>query len=324
MNRDIINSTILITGGAGFIGSNLVEKLLKEGTKEIIIIDNLFCGREDNLTFCLDKKKVFFYKDDAEIFSSLEYIFNKHNIDIVINCATKALNYSFINPSNSFTVNTNIAINLLELLRKNKYKTLCQFSTSEVYGTAVYEPMDEGHPKKPMTLYAAGKAAADLAVETYVSMFNLDAFIFRPFNNYGPKQNYHGILSGVIPATAYRIFKGEKPIIYGDGKQSRDFIFVDDTIDALIKLFPIIGSGDTVNVSTDNQTKIIDVVKKICEIMDCKYDIDYLPARSSDVQYHNADNSKIKSMINYNLTPFNDGMIHTINWYKNEFERTNI
>lgn len=319
MNRNIKNSTILVTGGAGFIGSNLVERLIQEGAKEAVIIDNLFCGREENLSNVINNQNVYFYKDDAEIFASLEYIFEKHKIDIVINCATKALNYSFYNPSNAFNVNTNIAINLLEFLRHKKYETLCHFSTSEVYGSAVYEPMDENHPKNPMTAYAAGKAAADIAVETYVRMFDIDAFIFRPFNNYGPKQNYFGYLSGVIPATAYRIFNGQKPVIYGDGSQSRDFIFVDDTNDALIKIFPLIKTGDTVNVSTDNQTKILDVVKKVCELMDYKGGIEYLPERPADVLCHNADNSKIKSLIDYKLTSFDDGMKKTIDWYKKEF-----
>ena len=320
MNRNLRNSVILVTGGAGFIGSNLVERLVEEGAKEIIVIDNLFCGREENLSLVLNNQNVFFYKDDAELMSSLEYIFDKHEIDIVINCATKALNYSFLNPSNSFTVNTNITLNLLELLRHNKYKTLCHFSTSEVYGTAVYEPMDEMHPKNPMTAYAAGKAAADIAVETYVRMFGIDAFIFRPFNNYGPKQNYRGYLAGVIPVTAYRIFKGQKPIVYGDGKQSRDFIFVEDTIDTMVKVFPLIKTGDTVNVSANNQTSILDVIKKVCELMEYKGEIEFLPPRSADVQCHNADNKKIKSLIEYKLTTFDEGMIKTIDWYKKEFK----
>jgi len=320
MNRELQNSVILVTGGAGFIGSNLVERLIKEGAKEVIIIDNLFCGREENLPLS-SYKNIFFYNDDAEILSSLEYIFEKHKIDIVFNLATKALNYSFVNPSNSFNVNTNIAINLLELLRNKKYKTLCHFSTSEVYGSAVYEPMDELHPKNPMTLYAAGKAAADIAVETYVRMFDVDAFIFRPFNNYGPRQNFRGYMAAVIPITAYRIFNSQKPVVYGTGEQSRDFIFVDDTIDALVKIFPLIKSGEAVNVSTDNQIAIKDVIRKVCDLMEYKGDIDFLPVRPADVQCHNADNSKIKSLINYNLTSFDEGMTKTINWYKKEFTR---
>jgi len=324
MNREIKNSVILVTGGAGFIGSNLVDRLIREEAKEVIVIDNLFCGREENLSLSSCKKNMFFYNDDAEYMSSLEYIFDKHKIDIVVNCATKALNYSFVNPSNSFNVNTNIVINLLELLRKKKYKTLCHFSTSEVYGSAVYEPMDELHPKNPMTLYAAGKAAADIAVETYVRMFNVDAFIFRPFNNYGPRQNYHGYMAAVIPITAYRIFNSQKPVVYGTGEQSRDFIFVDDTIDALIKIFPLIHTGETVNVSTDNQILIIDVIKKVCELMDYRGEIDFLPARPADVKCHNADNSKIKSLIEYKLTPFDEGMAKTIDWYKKEFARGKV
>ncbi|GHV90875.1 NDP-sugar dehydratase or epimerase [Spirochaetia bacterium] len=319
MNRNIRGSVILVTGGAGFIGSNLVERLVEEGAREIIIVDNLFCGREDNLP--PHPANIVLYKEDAEFASSLEYIFDKYKIDIVINCATKALNYSFVNPSNAFTVNTNIVINLLELLRKKKYETLCHFSTSEVYGTAVYEPMDESHPKNPMTAYAAGKAAADIAVETYVRMFDIDAFIFRPFNNYGPKQNYRGFLAGVIPITTYRIFNSQKPVVYGNGNQSRDFIFVEDTIDALIKIFPLIKRGEAINVSTDNQIAIIDVIKKVCDLMGYKGGIDSLPARSADVQCHNADNSKIKSLIDYKLTSFDAGMNKTIEWYKKEFAR---
>jgi UDP-glucose 4-epimerase len=322
MNRNIKGSVILVTGGAGFIGSNLVERLLKEGAKEIIVVDNLFCGREDNLPFVYtDPVPVILYKEDAEFISSLEYIFDKHKINIVINCATKALNYSFINPANAFSVNTNIVINLLELLRKQKYETLCHFSTSEVYGTAIYEPMDEAHPKNPMTTYAAGKAAADIAVETYVRMFNLDAFIFRPFNNYGPKQNYRGYLSAVIPITAYRIFNSQRPVVYGTGRQTRDFIFVEDTLDALIKIFPLITKGDAVNVSSDNKIAIIDVIKKVCELMKYKGDIEFKPERHADVQCHNADNTKIKSLIDYQLTSFDEGISRTISWYEKEFAR---
>ncbi|MDR2409932.1 MAG: GDP-mannose 4,6-dehydratase [Bacteroidales bacterium] len=321
MNRKIKGSTVLVTGGAGFIGSTLVERLLKEGAKEIIVVDNLFCGREDNLPAQAGGGAVVLYKEDAEFASSLEYIFYKHEIDIVINCATKALNYSFVNPANAFSVNTNIVINLLELLRKQKYKTLCHFSTSEVYGTAIYEPMDEAHPKNPMTAYAAGKAAADIAVETYVRMFNLDAFIFRPFNNYGPKQNYRGYLSGVIPITAYRIYKSQKPIVYGTGSQTRDFIFVEDTIDALIKIFPIIKQGESINVSANSQIAIIDVVKKICDLMNYTGEIDFKPKRDADVECHNADNEKIKSLIDYQLTSFEYGITKTIDWYQKEFLR---
>jgi UDP-glucose 4-epimerase len=319
MRPQIKGSTVLVTGGAGFIGSNLVDRLLDEGAKEVVVIDNLFCGREDNLKPAIEKGAIL-YKDDAEIHSSLEYIFERYNIDIAVNCATKALNYSFVNPSNALTTNVTIAINLLELLRKKAFSTLCHFSTSEVFGTAVYEPMDEQHPRNPMTAYAAGKAAADIAIETYVRMYDLDAYIVRPFNNYGPRQNYLGYLAGIIPITAYRIHNGEKPQIHGTGFQSRDFIYVDDTIDAVFKLHPLIPKGENINISTDGQFTIKEVVTRICSLMDYKGEILYDKARSADVLCHNASNKKVKSMINYSLTSFDDGLKKTIEWYKKRFE----
>lgn len=311
----IKNSTILVTGGAGFIGSHLVDRLLVEGAKEVIVVDNLFVGSEDNLKDAISKG-VIFYKDDIEITSSLDYIFERHNIDIVFNCATKALNYSFVNPKNAYETNVKGILNILEHQRRGNFKTLVHFSTSEVYGTAVYEPMDEAHPIKPTTTYAAGKAAADIAVHSWVNMFDLDAFIVRPFNNYGPRQNYKGYLAGIIPITAYRILKGINPEIHGSGTQSRDFIYVLDTVDAIIKLYPLMQKADSVNISTDGQISMKEVIYKISHLMDYKGEILNKPARGADVECHNASNAKVKSMIDYQLTSFEDGLAKTIVWYK--------
>ena len=315
MRQNIKNSSILVTGGAGFIGSHLVDRLIAENAKEVIVVDNMFLGNEDNLKDAIISNGALFYKDDIEIASSLDYIFEKHDIDIVFNCATKALNYSFVNPKNAFNTNVNGVLNLLEHQRKGSFKTLVHFSTSEVYGTAVYEPMDENHPINPTTTYAAGKAAADIAVKSWVNMYDLDAFIVRPFNNYGPRQNYKGYLAGIIPITVWRILNNIPPEIHGTGLQSRDFIYVFDTIDAIIKVYPKMKKGDSVNISTDNQICIKDLIYKIAQIMDYKGEILQKEARTADVQVHNASNEKIKKMIEYNLTPFEDGLRETIEWY---------
>lgn len=313
-SRIIKGKSILVTGGAGFIGSHLVDALINEQAKKVVIIDNMFLGDENNLEPAI-KNGAILYKDDAEIYSSLEYIIAENNIDIVFNCATKALNYSFVNPSNAFMTNVNIINNLLELQRKGAFKTLCHFSTSEVYGTALYEPMDESHPFNPTTAYAAGKAAADIMINSYVNMFSIDAFIVRPFNNYGPRQNYRGILAGIIPKTISAIMNGDNPEIHGDGEQKRDFIFVTDTVKSVINLFSLLKPGESVNISSNGMVSIKQLIFKIVDLMHYQGEVIYKERRNADVECHNASNKKLNDYIAFNPTEFDLGLEKTINWY---------
>lgn len=312
----LVGQVVLVTGGAGFIGSHLVDRLLVDGASMVVVVDNLFLGDEAHLADAMASGKVDFYRDDIEIASSLEYVFGRHSVDTVFNCATKALNYSFLNPSNAFSTNVTGVLNLLELQRRGLFRTLCHFSTSEVYGSAVYEPMDEAHPRNPTTTYAAGKAAADMAVESYVRMFDLDAFIVRPFNNYGPRQNHRGMLAGIIPITAARILSGGMPEIHGTGQQSRDLIHVSDTVDAVVRLYGAVPAGDSVNISTDNTSTVEELVHRICRHFGYDGEILRREARKSDVVCHNASNAKVKSLIDYQLTPFDKGLAATLDWYR--------
>ncbi len=316
MMRDFSGKTILVTGGAGFIGSHLVDRLIAAGAGHVVAVDNLFTGDEANLADAAATGKLSFYRDDIEFPGALAYMFEQHEIDSVFNCATKALNYSFVNPADAFATNVTGTLNLLELQRKGAFRTLCHFSTSEVYGTAVYEPMDEAHPRNPTTTYAAGKAAADLAVESYHRMFEVDAFIVRPFNNYGPRQNHRGPLAGVIPITAWRLHTGGQPEIHGTGQQSRDFIYVGDTVDAVVKLFGVLPAGESVNISTDGQITVEDLIGRICADFGFTGEVARREARAADVLMHNASNAKVRDLIDYQLTPFDDGLKRTLDWYR--------
>lgn len=316
MRKQIKGSNILVTGGAGFIGSHLSDRLISLGAKKVVILDNLFLGSLDNIAEALSGGASFI-KDDAEISGTLDYVIEQNAIDIVFNCATKALNYSFINPMNAFMTNVNIIKNLLELQRKGAFQTLCHFSTSEVYGSAVYEPMDEDHPFKATTTYAAGKAAADIMLCSYVKQYNLDAFIVRPFNNYGPRQNYKGPLAGIIPLTVFRILTGGKPEIHGTGKQSRDFICVKDTVEAVCKVYDVLPIGQSVNISTNGQITMVDLINIICRKMGYTEDIVYRERRVADVDCHIASNKKLQGLIDFKPITFNKGIDETIEWYRN-------
>lgn len=319
--KPLRGSRVLVTGGAGFIGSHMVDRLLREGVEEVVVVDSLFLGCESNLEEAMKSGRVTFYRDDVEIATSLEYMFERHDIDVVFHMAAKPINYSFLNPANGFLSGVTMVLNLLELQRRGAFKTLCSFSTSEVYGTAVYEPMDEKHPRNPTTPYAGGKAAADHAVENYVSMFDLDAYIVRPFNNYGPRQNCRPPLAAIIPVTAWRILNGIAPEIQGDGLQSRDFIYVHDTVDAAVKLYDVMKPADSVNISTDGQITMRDLIGRISSEMGYEGEIVQKPARKSDVFCHNASNQKIKGLIDYSLTPFDRGLRETLDWYRNRHNR---
>jgi UDP-glucose 4-epimerase len=314
MRPDLRSANILVVGGAGFIGSHLVDKLKALSTATTVIVDNLFLGSIENIKATLQAGALF-YEVDAEDYLALEGIIENHSINVVFNLATKALNYSFIQPREAFETNTKVIGNLLELQRLGKYQTLCHFSSSEVYGSVRYEPMDEEHPINPTTTYAGGKAAADIMLRTYVNMFEIDAFILRPFNNYGPRQNCLPPLAGIIPQTIARIKNNDCPIIEGSGEQRRDFIYVEDTVDASLSLYNLIEPGHVVNISADQSISIKDLVNMICQITGYTGPILYHPARNADVLYHSASNELMLSLISFQPITLVEGLQKTVDWY---------
>lgn len=313
----IYGKTVLVTGGAGFIGSHLCDALLLNGASKVVCLDNFFLGKMENISKAIEHKNFVLYKDDARQFGVMEAILAREHIDVVFNLATIALNYSFFNPFDAYMVNVEIANVLLELLKIGSYKTLMHISSSEAYGTAQYSPMDENHPINPTTPYAAGKAAADLMVHSFSKILDLDISIIRPFNNYGPRQNAEGALAAIIPATAKRIRGGGKPVIEGDGEQSRDFIYVTDTVRALILAYEKEASrGEIINLGSGQDITINHLLKGICDYMGYSGDWDHRPARTSDVRKLCACSAKAKDILEFEpLVSFDKGLSETLDWF---------
>ena len=312
--KNLKGKNVLVVGGAGFIGSHLSESLIEYKIKKIIILDDLSVGKKENLKKI--NNKIIFKKGNAENYKILDQLTKKYKIDYIFNLATLALPFSFKFPKKTFETNIKVILNLLELLRKKKFLSLCHFSTSEIYGTSIYTPMDEKHPTVPTTSYAAGKLAADKALISYCKMFNLDAFIVRPFNNYGPRQLITREEIGVIPKTIRRIYNLKNPIIYGNGKQKRDFIFVKDTVSYILKSFTKIPPGDEVNVSSNNPIMIKNVILLISKLMKNKKKIIYKKERPADVFSHHGNNIKLKKIVRIRKDNFVKNINDTINFYR--------
>ncbi len=315
---ELDGARIVVTGGAGFIGSHLVDALLAAGVARVAVVDTFFLGKERNLDQARAEagERLMVYREDAGDTGAMAAICAAERPDIVFNLATKALLYSFFNPAGACKVNLDIALALGELLRAGAYGRLVHVSSSEVYGSAKSTPMTEDHPLQPETSYAAGKAAADLLLASYVSMFDLDITTLRPFNNYGPRQN-DGALAAVVPLTIRRIREGEQPVIQGDGLQTRDFIYVGDTVDAVLRAAATGGmKGRVLNLGSGEETTVKTVVETICQAMGYDGEIVYEPARPADVRRHCAGVGRARAVLGEIApTPLAQGLARTVSWY---------
>lgn len=311
------NKVILVTGGAGFIGSHLVDRLIKEKPEKIVVVDNLFLGKKANLADALknfDDLKIF--KEDASNFEKMDEILRTENVDVVFNLAVIPLPTSLVKPEWSVDVSIKITNILCELLREEAFETLIHCSSSEAYGSAEYVPMDEKHPLNPTTPYAASKAACDHIVLSYYRTFGLDVAIVRPFNNYGPRQNER-TYAGVIPTTIRRILEGQAPVIFGDGEQTRDYIYVTDTANAMIEIYKNKNTrGMVLNIGSGKEISINDLVGTICQVMEYNNNPIHNNPRIGDVRRHCADITTAKNLIYFkHEIDFEEGLRKTVEWY---------
>jgi len=311
---------LLVVGGAGFVGSHLVDALVRHGAEKIVVVDNMFLGKMENLSEAIQKGNVIVYKEDARYLTALENIIEREKPEAVFNLAVKCLPYGFVDPEGAFMTGVEIAHNLANLLRKKKFDRLLHFSSSEAYGTAVKVPMDENHPLDPNSPYGAGKAAADLLLLSYYKLFDLEISIIRPFNFYGERQNMEAY-AAVVPVTIWRILNGERPILEGDGLQTRDFTYVRDGAEAAVKMMDCDKTvGRVVNIGQGKETDIKTVISMICGALDYPFDkVERKPPRPSDVRRLHADIAVAEKMLGYSpKTSLKEGIELTIDWFRSK------
>ena len=311
---------LLVVGGAGFVGSHLVDALVRHGAEKIVVVDNMFLGKMENLSEAIQKGNVIVYKEDARYLTALENIIDREKPEAVFNLAVKCLPYGFVDPEGAFMTGVEIAHNLANLLRKKKFDRLLHFSSSEAYGTAVKVPMDENHPLDPNSPYGAGKAAADLLLLSYYKLFDLEISIIRPFNFYGERQNMEAY-AAVVPVTIWRILNGERPILEGDGLQTRDFTYVRDGAEAAVKMMDCDKTvGRVVNVGQGKEIDIKTVISMICGALDYPFDkVERKPPRPSDVRRLHADITVAEKMLGYSpKTSLKEGIKLTIDWFRSK------
>jgi UDP-glucose 4-epimerase len=297
---------ILITGGRGFIGSHLVKKVAKRDYK-IYIVDNLDVENTNNNknTKALQNhhSKISFYKEDLRNKKGISYIFNHEKIDTCIHLAAKIdVLDSIKNPYYTFDVNVKGTLNLLEACSNNKVKNFIFASSASVYGEALKLPISEDHILEPLSPYGASKVAGEALVSTYKKLGKIkNAISLRLFNVYGEGQSLE--YAGVIKKFADRLSRRLPPIIYGDGKQTRDFVSVHDVVNAIIlaaelefKIQPSIG---VFNVGTGTPTSISDLAQKMIRISGLNLEPIYDLANKAEIMNSYADITRSKNILKF-------------------------
>lgn len=317
------NKSVLVTGGAGFIGSHLVDRLIKEEPEKIVVASNFYLGVAANLE---DARAVFSHLKivscDVADYEEIKEVIEDNNIDVVFNLAVIPLPMSLVKPEWAIRKNIEMTLNLCRLQRRGKFKTLIQYSSSEALGSAKTVPMDETHQMDPETPYAASKAATDHIALSYHHTFGCDVSVIRPFNQYGPRQNAKKY-AGIIPLMIGRVMSNEPLTIYGDGEQTRDFLYVTDTVDATIKSYNNPATrGKVLNIASGEEKSMNEVVKTIAQLMNYSRPLVYKEARIGDVRRHLADVSLAKNILLWQpQVSFKEGMRKTVEFYQQHPER---
>jgi len=303
---------ILVTGGAGFIGSHLCERLLAAG-HDVLCLDNFFTGRRSNIVHLLDNHHFELIRHDViePILLEVEQIYN-------LACPASPIHYQY-NPVKTVKTSVMGMINMLGLAKRVRARIL-QASTSEVYGDPLVHPQPEEYwgnvnPIGLRSCYDEGKRIAETLMMDYHRQNRVDTRIARIFNTYGPRmlEDDGRVVSNFI----VQALRGEPLTLYGEGDQTRSFCYVDDLVEALIKLMNVADVHDPVNLGNPGEFTIKQLAEEVVKICDSKSGVKYLPLPEDDPKQRKPDISRAQTLLGWNPTiPLNEGLQKTVSYFK--------
>jgi UDP-N-acetylglucosamine 4-epimerase len=319
MSQINTDKKILITGGAGFIGSNLVDYLLTNNYKHITVLDNLETGNINNIKAHIDSKKIYFI--EGSICDYETCLTATKNQDVVLHqAALGSVPRSIANPLATHQTNVTGFINILEAAKQNKVKRIVYASSSSVYGDDLNMPKREdivGHPLSP---YAVSKKTNELYAAVFASTYQMEIIGLRYFNVFGPKQNPAGPYAAVIPIFIDKLTRNQSPTIFGDGNNTRDFTYVDNVIQAnLLAAFTEEKQAlnQVYNIAYGATTSLNKLFELIATNLSSSVKVIYGDKRPGEIKDSFASIEKAKSLLHYNpLVSLEEGIQKTITWYK--------
>ncbi|MEA3429643.1 MAG: SDR family oxidoreductase [Nanoarchaeota archaeon] len=303
----------VVTGGAGFIGSHLVDELLARDN-EVIIIDNFSTGTKDNIKHIFDKIELI----EGNILDIDLLQATLKGVDFVFHLAAlPSVQRSVENPLESLNNNIVGTHNLLIAARDNKVKKVIYSASSSAYGDSEKMPKEESMVTNPLSPYAITKLVGEYYCKVFSDVYGLDTVSLRYFNVFGPRQNPDSQYSAVIPKFIKLMNQGKRPIIFGDGLQSRDFTFVKNVVNAnILAMQSGQLNGQVLNIACNKRIDLNSLVNMLNSILGTKLEPEYLGERIGDVKHSLADISKAKELIGYEPhVDFNSGLSVTVDWY---------
>jgi len=308
---------VAVTGGAGFIGSHIVDKLAKEGA-EVLVIDNMSTGQKANIEDAISQGHVKLVQQDIIEPTALSNLIRSFEPEAILHLAAKiSVQDSVRNPLDVNNVNVDGTLHVLESARKSDVDKIVMASSSAVYGDLPSLPKREDLPVLPLSPYGASKLAAETYVQTYFRVYGLNTIVLRFFNVFGPRQSY-SIYGGVITVFISHLINRQPITIFGDGEQTRDFIYVKDVVQAnILALCSDKGAGDVFNIASGTPTSINQLYQLVSKIIGLDQPVNYRKARKGDIRHSFADVNQAKRVLNW--TPFfslRNGLKETVEWYR--------